>query len=154
ILGRSWDQNTWPDTHWPTHDALDRAAPDNPVYLTRVDGHAALVNQRALDLASLSAQTPDPEGGRLIRDAQNRPSGVLVDNAMGLVRSKIPRPSREQLEDQILLADAECRRLGLTTVHDAGEDGTAVEAFRRLIDAGKLRTRLYVMLGMPLPALQ
>jgi predicted amidohydrolase YtcJ len=154
ILGRSWDQNLWPDTHWPTHGALDRAAPDNPVYLTRVDGHAALVNQRALDLAGLSAQTPDPEGGRLIRDAQNRPSGVLVDNAMGLVRSKIPRPSHEQLEDQILLADAECRRLGLTTVHDAGEDGTAVEAFKRLIDAGKLRTRLYVMLGMPLPALQ
>jgi predicted amidohydrolase YtcJ len=154
IEGRSWDQNTWPDTHWPTHEALDRAAPNNPVYLTRVDGHAAMVNQRAFDLAGVTAATKDPEGGRLIRDDQNRPSGVLVDNAMRLVRSKIPPASKEQLEEQILLADAECKRLGLTTVHDAGEGGDAVEAFKRLIDAGKLHTRLYVMLGMPLPTLQ
>jgi predicted amidohydrolase YtcJ len=153
ILGRSWDQNDWPDTHWPTHDALDKAAPNNPVYLTRVDGHASLVNQRALDLAGVSAATPDPEGGRLIRDDQNRPSGVLVDNAMRLVRTKVPPPSREQLEEQILLADVECRRLGLTTVHDMGVDGATVEAYKHLIDTGKLRTRLYVMLGLPLPLL-
>jgi predicted amidohydrolase YtcJ len=154
ILGRSWDQNRWPDTHWPTHDALDKAAPHNPVYLTRVDGHAAMVNQQALDLAGVTAQTADPDGGRLIRDAQNRPSGVLVDRAMGLVGPKIPPPSQAQLEEQILLADAECRRLGLTTVHDAGVGGDAVEAYKRLIDAGKLRTRLYVMLRMPLATLQ
>jgi predicted amidohydrolase YtcJ len=70
------------------------------------------------------------------------------------VRGKVPPPSAEQLDEQILLADAECKRLGLTTVHDAGEAGDAVEAFKRLIDAGKLHTRLYVMLGMPLPVLQ
>jgi predicted amidohydrolase YtcJ len=154
ILGRAWDQNRWPDTHWPTHEALDKAAPNNPVFLTRVDGHAALVNQRAFDLAKVTADTPDPEGGRLIRDDQKRPSGVLVDNAMRLVRSKVPPSTPAQLDEQILLADVECRRLGLTTVHDPGEDGRAVEAFKRLIDAGKLKTRLYVMLGMPLPQLQ
>jgi predicted amidohydrolase YtcJ len=154
ILGRSWDQNMWPDTHWPTHEALDRAAPHNPVYLTRVDGHAAMVNQAALDIAGVTAKTPDPAGGRLIRDAHNTPTGVLVDGAMRLVGPKIPPPTTEQLEQQILLADAECRRLGLTTVHDAGTDGAAVEAYKRLIDAGKLRTRLYVMLKLPLPTLQ
>jgi predicted amidohydrolase YtcJ len=153
ILGRAWDQNRWPDSSWPTHDALDKAAPNNPVFLARVDGHAALVNQKAFDLAGVTADTKDPEGGRLIRDAQNRPSGVLVDNAMRLVRSKIPKTTTEQLEQQILLADAECRRLGLTTVHDAGEDSETIDAFKRLIDAGKLRTRLYVMLG-GMPVLQ
>jgi len=153
ILGRAWDQNRWADSKWPTHDALDKAAPNNPVYLTRVDGHAALVNQKAFDLAGVTAATKDPDGGRLIRDDQGKPSGVLVDNAMGLVRSKMPKPSPAQVDEQILLADVECRRLGLTTVHDAGEDVETIDAFKRLMDAGKLRTRLYVMLG-GMPALQ
>ncbi len=154
ILGRAWDQNLWPDTHWPTLDALEQAAPHNPVYLTRVDGHAALVNQQALNLAGVTAKTPDPEGGRLIRDAQNRPSGVLVDNAMNLVRSKMPSPTPAQIDEQILLADKECRRLGLTTVHDAGNSPAVMEAYKRLIDAGKLKTRIYMMLSGPLATLQ
>src|SRR6202008_3064399 len=99
---------------------LDRAAPNNPVYLTRVDGHAALASRRALAAAKVTAATPDPEGGRLIRDASGAPNGVLVDRAMGLVARLIPPPSPQQLDEQVLLADAECRRLGLTTVHDAG----------------------------------
>ncbi len=154
ILGRAWDQNLWPDTHWPTLDALEQAAPHNPVYLTRVDGHAALVNQQALNLAGVTAKTPDPEGGRLIRDAQNRPSGVLVDNAMNLVRSKMPAATPAQIDEQILLADKECRRLGLTTVHDAGNSPAVMEAYKRLIDAGKLKTRIYMMLSGPLATLQ
>jgi predicted amidohydrolase YtcJ len=154
ILGRSWDQNDWPAKAWPTHDALDRAAPKNPVFLTRVDGHAALVNQQALDAAGITAKTPDPPGGRLIRDGAGNPTGVLIDTAMALVRMRMSGPSAAQLEEQILLADAECRRLGLTTVHDAGVGGEAVEAYKRLSDAGKLRTRLYVMLRMPLTRLQ
>jgi predicted amidohydrolase YtcJ len=153
ILGRAWDQNRWADTSWPTHEALDKAAPNNPVYLTRVDGHASLVNQRAFELAGVTADTKDPDGGRLIRDKQGKPSGVLVDNAMRLVRSKIPKSTPGQVDAQILLADAECRRLGLTTVHDAGEDSETIDAFKRLIDAGKLRTRLYVMISGAVPSL-
>ena len=154
IVGRGWDQNDWPDKQWPTHDLLSAASPDNPVYLTRVDGHAGLVNRRAMDLAGLSAATTDPAGGRLIRGSGNQPSGVLIDTAQGLVSSKIPPVSTAQLEEQILLADRETRRLGLTMVHDAGTDGRTVEAYKRLIDAGRLKTRLYVMLRGPLPTLQ
>jgi predicted amidohydrolase YtcJ len=154
IEGRSWDQNLWPVKDWPTHDKLTQAAPANPVYLTRVDGHAALVNKAALDAAGITRDTPDPPGGRLIRTPGGEPTGVLIDTAQGLVARKIPPVSAEQLEDRILLADAEARRLGLTTVHDAGVPPATVEVYKRLIDAGKLKTRLYVMLQGPLPVLE
>jgi predicted amidohydrolase YtcJ len=139
---------------WPTHDKLTAVSPNNPVYLTRVDGHAALVNKAALDAAGITAATTDPSGGRLIRNARGEPTGVLIDTAQALVSSKIPAVSREQLEEQILLADAEVRRLGLTSVHDAGTDTTTVAAYKRLIDAGRLKTRLYVMLRGPMSMLE
>jgi predicted amidohydrolase YtcJ len=154
ILGRSWDQNRWPVKEWPTREPLDRAAPRNPVYLTRVDGHAALVNTAALELGNVGPATPDPDGGRIIRNGGGGPVGVLVDRAMGLVAAKIPPVSDAQLEEQILLADAETRRLGLTMVHDAGADERTVAAYRRLSEAGRLQTRLYVMLRMPLARLE
>jgi predicted amidohydrolase YtcJ len=154
ILGRSWDQNDWPDKQFPTHEKLSAAAPSNPVYLTRVDGHAALVNQSAMTAAGLSRATKDPAGGRILRDAKGDPTGVLIDQAQGLVSQKIPAISDAQLEDQIRLADAEARRLGLTMVHDAGADPRTVEAYKRLIDSGQLKTRLYVMLSGSLDQLQ
>jgi predicted amidohydrolase YtcJ len=146
IEGRSWDQNDWPVKEWPHHQALTDAAPNNPVYLTRVDGHAALVNKMAIDAAGVTSKTPDPPGGRVIRDDKGDPAGVLIDSAQDLVAAKIPEPSAAQLEDQILLADEQARRLGLTSVHDAGTTPAVVAAYQRLIDAGKLKTRLYVML--------
>ena len=146
VVGRGWDQNDWLDKDWPTHDLLSAASPDNPVYLTRVDGHAGLANRKAIELAGLSRSTADPLGGRIIRAADGQPAGVLIDGAQALVTSRIPGVGREQLEDQIQLADRELRRVGITTVHDAGADGETVDAYKRLIEAGKIKTRLYVML--------
>ncbi|HEY1302267.1 MAG TPA: amidohydrolase [Vicinamibacterales bacterium] len=154
ILGRAWDQNDWADTRFPTHEALSAVSPANPVYLTRVDGHAGLANAAAMTLASLTSVTPDPQGGQIIRGAGNAPTGVLVDNAQALVTSRIPPVTTAQLEEQILLADREMQRLGITTVHDAGTDGRTVDAYKRLIDAGRVKTRLYVMLRGSLPSLQ
>ena len=154
ILGRNWDQNDWPVKEFPVHDLLSAAAPNNPVFLTRVDGHAAIANKAAMDAAGVTKDTKDPDGGRLIRDARGNPTGTLIDQAMGLVRRHIPPLSREQLEEQILLADAEARKLGLTMVHDAGANTETVEAYKRLIDAGKLQTRLYVMLRGPMAQLK
>ena len=154
IVGRAWDQNDWTDTRFPTHDALSAVSPNNPVYLTRVDGHAGLANRAAMTLAALTAATPDPSGGRIIRGVRNEPTGVLIDNAQGLVSSRIPSVSDRQLEEQILLADQEMRRLGITTVHDAGTDSRTVDAYMRLIDAGRLKTRLYVMRRGSLASLQ
>lgn len=154
IQGQSWDQNDWPDKQWPTHEKLTAAAPDNPVYLSRVDGHAAMVNQAAMAAAGVSAATKDPIGGRIMRDPKGNPTGVLIDQAQGLVSQKIPQISDAQLEDQIRLADAETRRLGLTMVHDAGAEPRIVDAYKRLIDQGELKTRLYVMLSGSLETLQ
>jgi hypothetical protein len=154
IQGRSWDQNDWPVKEFPSHEMLSNAAPNNPVYLTRVDGHAAMVNKSALDAAGVTKDTKDPEGGRIMRDAQGNPTGVLVDQAMRLVSRNIPRVSQSQLEEQILLADADARKLGLTMVHDAGASTEIVDAYKRLIDAGKLQTRLYVMLRGPMDMLK
>ena len=130
-----------------THDALSAAAPANPVFLTRVDGHAALVNRRAMEVAGLTAATPDPSGGRILRAGGGDPSGVLIDRAQALVESKIPPLTTAQLEAQILLTDRDTRRLGLTTVGDAGADAATIDAYRRLIDGGTLKTRLYVMVS-------
>jgi len=153
IVGRSWDQNDWVEKAFPTHDLLSAATPNNPVYLTRVDGHAGLANQQAMNAAGLTSSTTDPPGGRIIRAAGGQPSGVLIDGAQSLVTSKIPAVGRQQLEDQIRLADRELRRVGITTVGDAGADGETVAAYRRLVDAGAIKTRLYVMLRGSLPEL-
>src|SRR3954454_21191596 len=83
VRGRGWDQNRWPEKRFPTHQALSAAVPDHPVWLTRVDGHAALVNARAMEALGIDAAIKDPTGGRFLRDAAGRPSGGLVDNAMG-----------------------------------------------------------------------
>lgn len=146
ILGRNWDQNDWPTREFPTHQELDKVAPGNPAYLARVDGHAALVNTAAMEAAGLTRATADPPGGRIIRDAAGQPTGVLVDRAMGLVSRKIPPDSDAQVLEQIKLADRECRRLGLTMVHDAGASPRVVELYKNAAADGALQTRLYVML--------
>ena len=145
IRGRGWDQNDWADTRFPTHAALSRAVPNNPVYLTRVDGHAALVNAKALELAQVTAATPDPTGGRFIRDSANNPTGVLVDNAQGIVGRVIPAPSHAELREQTLAAIAEANRWGLTGIHDAGVAPEGIAVYEELAKEGHYDLRNYVM---------
>ncbi|HTO89991.1 MAG TPA: amidohydrolase [Candidatus Sulfotelmatobacter sp.] len=147
IQGRGWDQNLWAVKKFPTAELLDRAAPDNPVWLRRVDGHAAWANSRALALAGVTRGTPDPDGGRIERDADGRPTGVLVDNATRLVERAVPTPSREQLRAALLRAGENCAQFGLTAVHEPGIDSVTVEAFRELANSGELPTRVFAMLS-------
>lgn len=146
LTARNWDQTNWGGA-LPTAADLDKAAPDHPVYLTRVDGHAAWVNSAALRAAGLTAKTPDPAGGKIIRDAQGNPAGVLIDRAMGLVRSKIPPAPYEQIKKQLELAARECARLGLTGVHDAGVSREDLRAYRELIAENRFPLRIYAMIG-------
>jgi predicted amidohydrolase YtcJ len=95
ITGRGWDQNDWPDTRLPTHERLSRAVPNHPVFVTRVDGHAAFANAAAVRIAEVSSSTRDPDGGRLERSTSGEPTGVFVDRAMALVSRRIPPPSRD-----------------------------------------------------------
>ncbi|HKH49716.1 MAG TPA: amidohydrolase [Thermoanaerobaculia bacterium] len=145
VFGRGWDQNLWPGQQFPTHEALSAAVPGHPVWLTRVDGHAALVNARALQALKIDASTKDPSGGRLLRDAAGRPSGVLVDNAMN-VSGGLPGATRE--ENMRWLGDGarHCLALGLTTVTDMGVDAGEIAAYHDLRRAGGLPIRAAVFL--------
>ncbi len=147
ILGRAWDQNLWPTKDFPTAASLTAASPNNPVALTRVDGHATWVNQKAMDLADLNAATQEPAGGKILRDTAGKPTGVLLDRARSLVDRKIPAATPEQVERRILTALQECARLGITTVHDAGVGAPGIAAYHSLQAAGKLPIRAYVMIG-------
>ena len=147
LLGRGWDQNDWGDTRFPTHDALSRAVPNNPVYLTRVDGHAGLANAAAMRAAGVTTATADPSGGRVERTATGEPTGVFVDNAQGLVERVIPAPTREDDRSAIRAAIAESHRYGLVGVHDAGESRATIDLLEEMAKAGALPFRLYIMVG-------
>ena len=145
ILGRSWDQTNW-GGQFPTNVELSAAAPEHPVFLTRVDGHAAWVNRKALELAKITAKTPDPAGGKILKDEHGEPTGVLIDRAQGLVSRVIPEASFATVKRRLLLAAEECSRLGLTTVHDAGIGQQEIAAYKELIAEGKLPLRIYGMI--------
>lgn len=147
IRGHAWDQSLWPGKEFATSDVLTAAAPDNPVYLTRVDGHAAWVNRKAMELAGITRSTPDPPGGRLIRDASGNPTGVLIDTAESLAASRIPAAGKEAVKRRLARAARECARLGITTVHDAGVSRADLEAYRALISENRLPVRVYAMIG-------
>ncbi len=147
LRGRGWNQNEWADTRFPTHDALSRAVPDHPVVLERVDGHAYAVNTRAMQAAQLTAATRDPAGGRIVRDPRGTPTGILVDNAMGLVDRVVPPPTVEQLRERVLAAIAEANRWGLTGIHDAGVGDETVAMYEALAAEGRYDLRNYVMMS-------
>ncbi|HJQ53448.1 MAG TPA: amidohydrolase [Gemmatimonadaceae bacterium] len=149
IQGRGWDQNRWPVKEFPTHEALSRAFPNNPVVLDRIDGHALLANARAMELAHVTAATRDPAGGRIVRLASGAPSGVFVDNAKSLISRAVPEPTRANTRKAILAAVAEANRWGLTGIHDPGEDAEAVAIYEELARAGNYNLRNYVMLSDP-----
>ncbi|NNC18343.1 amidohydrolase [Corallococcus exiguus] len=145
LLGKGWDQNEWPGAAFPGREDLDARFSTTPVFLMRVDHHAAWVNGEALRRAGITRDTPDPPGGRILKDANGEPTGVLVDNAMDVVEAAIPAPTREQLETRLRAALERCAQVGLTGVHDAGMD---LQAFRMLQDwdaAGTLPLRVYAM---------
>ncbi|WP_421829234.1 amidohydrolase [Larkinella sp.] len=151
VLGRGWDQNLWPDKQFPTREKLDAAFPTIPVYIARIDGHAALINSKALRLAGITKATKVP-GGEVIL-ANNEPTGVLIDNAKNAVRRLIPQPDAREKERMFLAAQKVCLSLGLTTVSDAGLDRKDIELVEQLHRENKLKIRDYVMIKLGEPNL-
>lgn len=148
ILGRGWDQNDWEEKAFPDHEALSAATPHHPVYLTRVDGHAGFANARAMAIAGITADTPDPPGGKILRDpVTDEPTGVFIDAAQRLVRQHIPAMSTAQRTWAIQLAINECLRYGVTSVHDAGVPGQTLDLYEQLIDRGPFDLRVYAMIS-------
>lgn len=146
ILGRGWDQNKWPGKEFPDNALLNQAFPETPVYLTRIDGHAAIVNDKALEVSNIIAVRP-VEGGTLV-SKDNRLTGVLVDNAMGLVRKNIPDPTEAELTSQLLKAQDSCVAVGLTSIADAGLGIRQIELLKKLYEQGNLKIRDYAMVAL------
>ncbi len=142
ITGRGWDQNDWAESVYPDRRALDRAAPHHPVYVIRVCGHAAVANSEALRIAGISRETVDPPGGRILRDKNGDPNGVLIDEAKKLVSDIIPSPTREEKKRLIKRAAHECCAAGLVGIHDMGVDAEMVSLYKELLDGDELPLRL------------
>lgn len=145
VQGRGWDQNDWPVKKFPDRADLDKIFPDKPVYLTRIDGHAAVVNSAALKLAGIGENTVI-KGGEIIRD-NGRVTGVLVDNAMDLVSRLIPDMSEAEETAALFQAQKNCFEVGLTSVADAGLGKGTVKLIDKLQRDGQLKMRIYAMLN-------
>ncbi|KQC31361.1 amidohydrolase [Flagellimonas eckloniae] len=145
IRGRGWDQNDWEVKEFPTKDRLDELFPDTPIALERVDGHAYLVNQKALDLAGIIANT-QVEGGEIVKK-DGKLTGVLVDNPMAMVDAVIPKPTRKTQIQALKDAEQLCLDYGLTTVDDAGLHRSTIELIDSLQGTGDLSIRVYAMVS-------
>jgi predicted amidohydrolase YtcJ len=149
MTGRGWNQALWPQREFPTRKDLDAAFPDRPVWLRRIDGHAAWGNTAALETVGMDSlrALEDPMGGHIVRDEKGEPTGVFVDAAMRYVGMQQPNLTDEQLDQALALATKETARLGLTGVHDAGASLGTIERYKRAIDEGTLNLRVYAMVS-------
>ncbi|HCT45531.1 MAG TPA: hypothetical protein DF699_09980, partial [Phycisphaerales bacterium] len=146
IIGRGWDHESWPSKTLPDHQTLSDIVPDHPVWLVRIDGHAGLANEAAMNEAGIDADTRNPTGGEIIRGENNRPTGVLVDNAESFVEHVIPSSARGLTRDQILAGQRQCLAAGLTGVHDMGVPPAQIELYKELDKEGLLKLRVYAAL--------
>ena len=145
LIGRGWDQNDWAVKEFPSKEKLDELFPDRPVLLTRVDGHAAIANQKALDLAGLKAG--DHLTGGDVEVKNGKLTGILIDQAVGLLYVKIPPPSNSQVKKALLDAQKNCLEVGLTTIDDCGLNYDQALFIENLQKEGDLKLRLFVMLS-------
>ncbi|MGB3806405.1 MAG: amidohydrolase [Erythrobacter sp.] len=149
ILGRGWNQETWGLGRFPTAAELDAVVPDRPVWLERADNHANWGNSLALEQAGITADTPDPEGGRIIRDANGDPTGVFVDNASALVGDFVPEPRPEDRDAAFAKAQERLLDYGVTAVADMGTTIADWHTFRRAGDKGRLTVRIMAYADSP-----
>lgn len=151
ILGRGWNQVQWPNNSYPNAKSLDKAFPNKPVWLRRVDGHAGWANSKAMALAGITSATKAPAGGEIIKDNNGQPTGIFIDNAMELIIASITQPTAA--EDKIALTRAmqSLASLGLTSVHDAGIDQKEIGLYKELAREGNMAIRINGMLYLPSP---
>lgn len=147
IRGRGWDQNDWEIKEFPSHRALSKISPDNPVMLSRIDGHAILVNQKAMEIAGIDSNTPDPDGGKIFHESNGKPTGIFLDNAEILITDHIHKYSTEKIRGIIQNAANRCAEFGLTGMHDAGIPISRIDDYKFLIDNYKMPLRINAMLS-------
>jgi predicted amidohydrolase YtcJ len=143
LLGGDWDETKWSPAELPTKDLIDAAPPDVPVAVNRYDGHMVLANSLALKLAGITAQTPDPDGGVIVRNAQGDPTGALKDAAQDLLFKVVPPLNHDQLRHVVERALQHAAALGVTSVQNMNPDYADIAIYSELLDEGKLTTRIY-----------
>ncbi len=150
VTGRGWIETFWKPPVFPTRSQLDRIAPNNPLLLTRADGHASVVNSAALKIAGIDRSTPNPFGGEISKDKDSgEPNGMLLDTAQGLVRRHIPSATAADAEQAILLGVKRNLELGWTQIQDAGGSYADVDLYKKLYGEGKIKLRIYKALHGP-----
>ncbi|HVX40673.1 MAG TPA: amidohydrolase [Gemmatimonadaceae bacterium] len=161
IQGSGWHQEKWSKSPgrvvegFQTNDLINAAAPNNPVLLEHASGHAIIVNAKALELAGIGPNTPNPAGGRIIKDASGKPTGVLVDGAQGLIRGALAkslaaRSEQEKEADfrnEVHLAVQNALENGVTTFQDMGESFATIDAIKKMVDEGDMPMRLYILVS-------
>ncbi|MDP8207447.1 MAG: amidohydrolase family protein [Candidatus Electryonea clarkiae] len=145
IKGRGWDQNDWKIREFPSFKDL-AGTESHPVYLRRVDGHAAWVNKKTLEICGIDQNTIDPDGGKIIRDENGFPTGILLDKAIELIRTHVPKATKSEYQEWARKGIKECNRFGLVGMHDAGLDTSAIEALQALEESNELNLKIYGML--------
>ena len=143
LLGGDWDETKWTPAQFPTHELIDAATAEIPVAVGRYDGHMILANALALKLAGITAQTPDPPGGVIVRDAQGNPTGCLKDAAADLLYKVVPPPTHDQRRHAIERALGHAASVGVTSVQHMNPDYADIAIYNELLDEGKLTTRIY-----------
>ncbi|PYL04561.1 MAG: amidohydrolase, partial [Verrucomicrobia bacterium] len=141
ITGRGWIETFWKPPQFPTRQDLDKIAPDNPIYLTRADGHASVVNSAALKFAKIDNQTPDPFGGRILK-TNGELNGMLLDHAQDIVENNIPPPTRSEREQAFLTGIEREIKLGWCEIQNAGSHYDDVDLMRKHFDTGEIKIRL------------
>ncbi|HSF20193.1 MAG TPA: amidohydrolase [Vicinamibacteria bacterium] len=149
VTGQGWHTVMWGMSGFPDNSELDAASPENPVYLVGMASHAAWVNDQALEIAGITAETPDPPGGEIVRSNRGKPTGVLRETAMDLVSRHLPEETRASRKADIELSITTALAMGLTEVHDAGVGYEEIDIYKELLEEGKLDIRLNVMFGIP-----
>jgi predicted amidohydrolase YtcJ len=150
VTGRGWIETFWTPPVFPTRWDLDKVAPNNPVILTRADGHGTVVNSAALKIAGIDKNTPSPFGGEISKDKRSgEPNGMLLDAAQNLVRRHVPPTSAAEAEQAIVLGVKRDVELGWTQVQDPGGSFAEVELFKKLHGEGKIKLRIYKALSAP-----
>lgn len=147
IQGRGWNQVLWDSNAFPNAASLDAVVSDKPIWLSRVDGHAGWANTAAMELAGINRQTEDPNGGQIIRDENGDATGVLIDNAMALVRSNIPALTSEEIKYALTTSMESLAAYGLTSVHDAGVGSNTIQAYKDLAAEQAMPIRVNVMIS-------
>jgi predicted amidohydrolase YtcJ len=140
ITGRGWIETFWKPPQFPTRQNLDKIAPNNPVFLTRADGHASIANSNALKIAKIDKNTPEPFGGQILKK-NGEPNGMLLDKAQDLIARNIPRRSEAEREGALLRGIDREIKLGWCEIHNAGSDKEDVDLIRKGFEAGKIKVR-------------